>query len=247
MTKLPSHLEETAIFDGSFLCVQPRSGFRFSVDSLLLAWFALRNGGGHKFCDLGAGSGIVTALLARGGSAGGVAVELDPTMFECLRLTVMEHGLEETVVCCECDLREIAGTLAAGSFKVVVANPPYFPLGEGRLNAESAEAPARHEICCTMSDVLAAARHLLPPRGRLFLIYPAQRLSDCLSELPVHKLLPTRLRMVHPRVEKRASHFLLEAARCEGPELVVEEPLITHGADTAEYGDWYGELLGYVE
>jgi tRNA1Val (adenine37-N6)-methyltransferase len=98
-----------------------------------------------------------------------------------------------------------------------------------------------------MSDVLAAARYLLPSRGRLFLIYPALRLSECLGELAVHKLVPTRLQMVHPRVVRRASHFLLEAAKSEGPELVVAEPLITHEVGTAEYGDWYGELLGHVE
>jgi tRNA1Val (adenine37-N6)-methyltransferase len=247
VTGFPPHLQETTIFHGRFQCVQPRSGFRFSVDSLILAWFALRNRGGHPFCELGAGSGIVSALLARGGMCGGVAVEMDPTMLECLSLTLDEHGLLGSVAPCPHDLRELPGTLEGGSFQVVVANPPYFPLGEGRVDAQAAEAPARHEFTCTMTDVLAATRYLLPSRGRVFLIYPVLRLSECLCALPAHKLVPTRLQLVHPRLEKRASHFLLEAAKSEGPELVVEEPLITHAPGTAEYGGWYAELLRYVE
>lgn len=244
---LPSHLEETVILDGKIQCIQPRRGFRLSVDALLLAWFALRGGAQTPFCELGAGSGIVSVLLARGGVSSGVAVELDDMMFECLGRTVACNALESRVVVHQYDLRELSNTLVPGSFGSVVTNPPYFPIGGGRVNATAADARARHEFTCTMADVLAAARFLLPGRGRLFLIYPAARLVECLGSLPEHKLVPTRLQMVHSRPARRASHFLLEAAKSEGPELVVENPLIVHDAETARYGGWYGELLGQIE
>ena len=247
MTALPTHLEATAILNGRFQCVQPRFGFRFSVDALLLAWFALRSGSNTPFCELGAGSGIISALLVRGGLPGGLAVELDPVMIECLTRTVAENGLESRVSICPHDLRALRNVLGAGSFRMVVANPPYFPLGEGRVDADAADARARHEFTCTMADLLSATRYLLPNRGRLSLIYPAARLVECLGALPAHKLLPTRLQLVHPRADRRASHFLLEAAKSEGPDLVVESPLVVHDNGTAGYGAWYAELLGQIE
>lgn len=247
MKELPSNLEYTDILDGRFKCVQPHDGFRFSVDALLLSWFVLFSGVRTSFCELGAGSGIVSALLTRGGLPGGVAVEVDPLMLDCLTRTVAVNSLEAHLSVCPHDLRALRDVLVAGSSRMVVANPPYFPLGVGRVDAAAADARARHEFTCTMTDVLSATRYLLPNRGRLFLIYPAARLVECLVSLPAHKLLPTRLQLVHPRANRRASHFLLEAAKCEGPDLVVASPLIIHDGDTAGYGNWYGELLGHIE
>jgi len=247
VTGLPPHLEETVIFDGRFQCIQPRCGFRFSVDALLLAWFVLRNGAGGPFCELGAGSGVISALLARSGMADGVAVELDSTMLEALNRTISCNGLERSITVCPNDLRELRDVLDGDTFRTVVANPPYFPVGEGRVNASAADAGARHEFTCTMSDVLAASRFLLPDRGRLFLIYPALRLAECLSSLETCELRPTRLQLVHPRAGRRASHFIVEAAMREGPELVVESPQVIHADGTSAYGGWYEELLGRIE
>jgi tRNA1Val (adenine37-N6)-methyltransferase len=239
----------TPILDGRLLCVQPEAGFRFAVDSLLLAHFVLtgRPRKRGSFCELGAGCGVVSAILGRAGFTKGLAVELQQGLYDCLVETLAASRLLERVSTLREDLRDLPRSWDPGACSVVVANPPFFREGEGRRSHLPEEAAARHELTCTMADVLSVSRYLLPPRGRLHLIYPASRLPECLSLLPTHKFCAVRLRMVHPRIHRPASHFLLEAAKVEGPALTVESPLVIHQGEGQEYGGWYGELLGHVE
>ncbi len=246
--ELPGHLEHTAICDGKVTCIQPRDGFRFSVDALLLSLFALEGAASReRFCELGAGCGVIAAILARRPGVSGAVVEREPVMVECLAATLQENGLSGRVALHGTDLRTLRNTVPGGSFLSVVSNPPYFAVGRGRVDVAMPQAAARHELAGTMADFLSAARYLLRPRGRLHLIYPAVRLGECLQLLPEHKLLPTRLQLVHQRVNRRASHFLLEAAKSAGPELVVEAPRVVHAGEAHGYGEWYGALLRHME
>jgi tRNA1Val (adenine37-N6)-methyltransferase len=245
---LPNHLERTAICDGKVICVQPRDGFRFSVDALLLALFALEGAvSRERFCELGAGCGVIAAILSRRPGVTGAVVERDPVMVECLAATLRENGLNGRIDLLGSDLRALRERVPAGSFMSVVSNPPYFAVGRGRVDPALPQAGARHELAGTMADFLSAARYVLRPRGRLHLIYPAVRLGECLQLLPAHKLQPTRLQLVHQRVNRRASHFLLEAAKSSGPELVVEAPRVVHSDAAHGYGEWYGALLRHME
>ena len=232
----------TPFFDGSLTIVQPESSYRFSVDSLLLARFVLSGGSAlEPFVDLGAGCGVISALLAAGGLKSGIAVELQQELHAAAMQTLSANhvcaGLKSVCV----DLKELAGVVAPGSHPTVVCNPPYFELGTGRVSPDETTATARHELACTMEDVLSAARYVLPPGGRCFLVYPVARLQLLMELMPRHKLHPVRLQFVHPTSDREASHFLVEGAKSEGPDLKVAPPLVTH-SDAGGYGDWFEEL-----
>jgi len=235
-------LEETPILDGRLLCVQPRPGYRFSVDALLLAHFVLvRAGRPGSLVELGAGCGIVSLLLARGGFEAGTAIEIEPVLHHCCRETMRRNGLASSFRSIRGDLRTIREHVAPGNHAVMVSNPPFFPVASGRVSPDPVEAGARFETRCTMRDVLSAARYALAPGGRLFLIYPVARLPELMAELPGFKLRATALRMVHPRSDEPAVHFLLESTKSRGPALAVLPPLVTHGEEDS-YGIWYPEL-----
>ncbi len=235
-------LELTPILDGRVRCVQPAEGFRFSVDALLLARFALETADRGSFVELAAGCGVVSALLARAGMGEGVALELNPVLLRCARETMAANGLESRVRVELADLRTLKPLLAAGCASTVVANPPYFPAGTARVSEDAGNAGARHELTCTMEDVLSAGRYLLPEGGRLVLVYPAWRLDELMQRLPAFKLGAARLRLVHPREGKPASHLLLQAVKARVPRLVVEAPWLIHGVD-GRYTGWYSELV----
>jgi len=239
-------VEATPILDGRVSCIQPVDGFRFSVDALLLACWALEGGGAASFLELAAGCGGVSAILARGGMGPGVALELDPLLHRCAQETVSANGLGARVRVVLADLRHLGSVLTAGAADVVVANPPYFPAGTARVSEDAGNAGARHELTCTMEDVLAAGRYLLPVGGRLFLVYPAWRLDELMQRLPVARFGAARLRLVHPCAGRPASHLLLEAVKARYPRLVVEPSWVIHGED-GRYAAWYRELVGRVD
>ena len=239
--------EKTPILDGAITCVQPRQGYRFAVDALLLAHFTIENTERRSaFMELGAGSGVLSAILLRSGFPNGTAVEIQPLLHACCRDTAQANGLLDRLDCRLLDLRAIKGVLDAGSFPIVVANPPYHPAGAGRISPCLGEAIAKHEIRCSLADLLSAARFLLPVGGRLFVIYPAYRLSDLLAELPLHKLRADRLCCVHPRSDRDAESVLLRCSKVASRRLLILPPLVTHTSDGSP-GPWYGALQRQVD
>ena len=152
---MSSATEVTTMFDGRVTVVQPLSGYRYAVDSLLLAHFALEQAGATgDFVELGAGSGGVSALLALAGRSPGLAIELQPLLLECCRATVEANALTATVECVQADMRKLRPIIEGNRFPLVVSNPPYHPAGSGRISPDSVTANARHELTCTMNAVI---------------------------------------------------------------------------------------------
>jgi tRNA1Val (adenine37-N6)-methyltransferase len=208
---------------------QPRDGYRFAVDPLLLVDFVGARVG--RACDLGCGCGVVALGLAVADAAAQVtAVELQPRLAALARKNAVENRLDARVTVVEVDLadeREARAhpALPGAAFDVVATNPPYRPLGEGDANPEDEQAIARHELRLTLADVAREARRLLAPGGRAALVYPAERLPALLAALAAERLRPTRLRLVHPRPDQPARRVLVEARKGHRGLLRVEPPL----------------------
>lgn len=234
-------ITETPFFSETLRICQPERGYRFNVDSLLLSAFVLR----HEpvavpFVELGAGCGVVSLLLARGGLRDGMALELQADMVACAQQTFRANGLRR-VTCVQVDIRHLADSLKPGSASVVVTNPPYFPVGRGMLSVDPVEANARHELTCTMADVLSAMRYLLPPGGRGYVVYPVDRLPELMASLPGFKLTCMELQCVHPSAGKPAANVLVRLEKSGKKLMQIAPPLFTHGED-GEYTEWYEEL-----
>ncbi|RME19922.1 MAG: tRNA1(Val) (adenine(37)-N6)-methyltransferase [Deltaproteobacteria bacterium] len=221
---------------GRLKLYQARDGYRFGVETLLLAGFV------EEPCrfllDLGCGSGVLAMLLVHLGKADRAAgVEIQPAMADRARRSAELNGLQDRVDIYHHDLRRVEEILKPASFDMVVSNPPHRPAGRGRTSPNIERAVAREEISCTLEDVFAAAARMLRPRGRFVVIYPPDRLQEAFEACKRFGLAPSRLRMVHPKLGEPANHFLLEARRAEKRQLVVEPPLIVHepdGSYTAE-------------
>ncbi len=234
-------LTRDEILRGRLVLWQPREGYRFAVDPLLLLDFAtaqLAAAGGARpaaACDLGAGAGVIALGLALAlPSAKITAVELQPRLAELARRNAVENQLADRVSVVEADLADGAAARAAlpgASFDVAASNPPYRPLGEGDANPDTEEAIARHELRLTLADVAREMRRALVPNGRAFVVYPAERLGALLATLDGESLRPLRLRLVHPRPGEPARRALVEARKGARGNLVVESPLFLRDSD----------------
>jgi tRNA1Val (adenine37-N6)-methyltransferase len=217
--------------------LQNAEGYRFNVDAVLLAEFAgsvLEPS--MKVMDLGTGTGVIGLLLAKEfGLKRVVGLEIQNSLFELALRNVRLNRCEHQMTMVQGDLRHIADYFPAQSFQSVVANPPYRAASKGRTNPHPERALARHEVGCTLQDVVMAAEHLLEERGSFFVVYPAVRLVDLVCALEDVHLKPKRMRWVHPREGQPAKLLLLQAQRRGRGELTVEPPLFLHPARSSAY------------
>lgn len=227
---------------GRHVFYQPRAGYRFSIDSVLLAAFATPTAG--PVADLCAGCGVVGLLLAARGLAGPfLAVEIDPLAAHCCQLNQAHAGLDGQTI--RADLSQDHPALQPGGYKLVVCNPPFSQAGRGRASPDPARARARTELALQPHDLWRQAARLLKRGDRLAFCWPASRLPQALAELGQHRLTPKRLRLIHGRLDAPAKTALIEAVKDGGQQLSVHPPLIVHGPDqeyTPEVSAIYRDL-----
>jgi tRNA1(Val) A37 N6-methylase TrmN6 len=225
--------------------LQRRGGYRFTLDAVLLAGFAASESPGEgAVLELGAGSGVVSFLLARQFGRGPIdALELQPAVYARLVRGVALNGLEGQVKPLLGDLREARTLLSAGAYALVVSNPPFRPTSAGVLSPDGERALSRQEVACNASAVVAAARHALKPGGGVSLVYPVARLTEVFGLLTAARLFPRALRLVHARADSPATRFLVHGLRDSDRGLKVRPPLIVHGEGPGGYAPEVAALM----
>ncbi|NIA08335.1 MAG: methyltransferase [Nitrospiraceae bacterium] len=222
-------LTEDCLRDYGIRVLQPQRGYRFSVDSLLLADF-VRSRRGDYFLDIGTGCGIIALILAKKDHSVKIAaIEIQRELAEIARENVHLNHLDGEIEIYGEDLNRIPEIFFAGSFDHVVANPPYRSPVSGRLCKNSQENLARHEILTDLGQILSVARHALHPGGRVSLIYPADRTVRLLTSMHDMGLEPKRLKMIHSNPMSQARLVLVEGCKDSGEEVRVLPPVFLNG------------------
>lgn len=223
--------------------IQNPAKFCFGMDAVLLSGFA-RAKKGNTVLDMGTGTGIIPILMeAKTEASCFVGLEIQEESAEMARRSVALNGLEEKITIVTGDIKEAGSLFDAASFDVITCNPPYMIGQHGLVNPEDAKAIARHEILCTLEDVIAQAAVLLKPGGNFFMVHRPFRLAEIMVFLHQYKLEPKRMQMVHPFIDKEPNMVLIEANRGGKPRMSVEKPLIIYkepGVYMPEIYDIYG-------
>jgi tRNA1Val (adenine37-N6)-methyltransferase len=223
---------------------QYKTGYRFSVDALLLYDFA-RMRYVRNIADLGAGSGIIGLLLARKYPEARVKlVELQESLYGLVLKNISLNELDSSVEAELADIKHVKEKFEYMSFDMVVSNPPFRKPATGRLSVGQERAIARHELALKLSDLAGAASHLLKARGRFFMIYHPERLPEVFDELRQSRLEPKRIRFVHNSSGAGSKIVLIEAVREGRPGLKIEKPLFIYcedGSYTEEVSAMYGD------
>ena len=206
-----------------------QGSFPLGTDSVLLAdFFTLLPG--MKIADLGSGCGTLGLLAcARNEKCRVTGVELDPEAHELALHNIRANHLEERMESIPGDVREIRSLLPAGSFDCVVSNPPYFPVGSGKI-----ASPARSEVFLNLAQVCEAAAWLLPAGGRFALVHRPERLCDIFCALRENGMEPKRIQFVRHRAVSPVCLVLIEARRGGKPGLSYEPDLAEFNEDGTE-------------
>ncbi|MGL5150170.1 MAG: tRNA1(Val) (adenine(37)-N6)-methyltransferase [Clostridium sp.] len=223
--------------------IQKQDGFKFGIDAVLLSDFANVKSK-HTVVDLCSGTGIVPILLHGKYSPKYVTgIEIQEEMYEMANRSFSYNKISDNLIMLNVDLKDIKRLKEIEKVDVVTVNPPYKIVNGGIVNPSDKLAIARHEVACTLEDVIVASRTLLKDNGRLYMVHRPERLADIITLMRKHKIEPKRIRLVHPSVSKTANIVLVEGQRDGGAFLKWDPPLYVYNEDgtlTKDINDIYG-------
>ncbi len=239
MGKRDVKTSKDTLFDGELSCSQHVDGYRFSIDPVLLAHF-VRLKKDELVLDIGAGCGVLGFILLYRTPdliQKLTALELQEALAELARENVIANSCQKKMEIVTGDLRSIEKYFPAGSYSSVVCNPPFYLPGSGRKSINDEARIARHQVQCTLSDVLHSAAYVLKTRGRLFLVYPAELMAVLIAQLMSSGFAVKRMQVVYsyPKKENTARLVLIEAIKNGGDGMLVESPLYIYTEKDGEY------------
>jgi len=213
--------------DGGLKLIQSRTGYRFSIDAILLSEFVTIKRG-DMVVDLGTGCGIIPLTLLLTKPVGyAIGLEIQADLADQAARNIILNGFVHKMGVILGDIRH--PPLAPSSADVVICNPPYRPTNSGRINPEPQRAIARHEMLASLNDILDATSRILRAKGRLAMIYPAVRLVDVLVRMRGFNLEPKRVRIVYPGMQSEGKLALIEASLGGRGGLKILPPLLDQG------------------
>ena len=223
--------------------IQNPERFCFGMDAVLLSGFA-RAKKQERCLDLGCGNGIIPILMeAKTEGKHFTGLEIQPESADMAKRSVALNGLQDRIDIVEGDIKDASKIFGASSFHVITTNPPYMIGTHGENSPSTAKAIARHEVLCTLDDILRESARLLMPGGRFYMVHRPFRLAEIMSKMVEYKIEPKRMRLVYPYIDKEPNMVLIEGLRGGKSRVTVEKPLIVYkeqGVYTDEIYDIYG-------
>jgi tRNA1Val (adenine37-N6)-methyltransferase len=215
--------EETqdTFYHGRILVLQKGKGYRFSVDSPLLADF-IQTEEHDELLELGTGSGIISLLLSIKPFKHITAVEIQGPLVDLARRNVRLNKLEGRITIVHQDLRAFR---PVRRFDVIFSNPPYIKAKQGHLSSREEKSIAKHELKCDIFDIMAKTAELLKKEGRAYFIFPARREQDLRQAAERNDLRMKIVRFVLPR-PRSAPHFILYECGFGSPKENLLPPLV---------------------
>ncbi len=224
---------------GGLRIIQKPGSFCFSIDAVLLANFASVKKG-DLVVDLCTGSGVIPLLITTRQCVNQiVGIEIQEEMVDRAARSVSGNGLQEFIRIRHGDVRNISAELGRGKFDLVTANPPYMPVDKGKISPSDTLAISRHELYCTVDDIIREGSKLLNSHGRMALVHRPNRLVDITYNMRKFGLEPKRLQLVYPSVDKKPNIVLVEAIKGGKPELEIMNPLFVYNKE----GEYTEELM----
>ncbi len=219
------------LFEGRMRIKQKKSGYRFSIDSVLLAHFELPHSG-EAILDLGTGCGVMPLILSSRVSGISITgVEIQPSLAILAQENASLNCSQNPVEIVNADMQEFAQSYHDRPFDRIISNPPYTRKDAGRINPNSERAIARHEISIDLDGVIMTAEKLLRDQGRFTIVYPFSRYEELISVMERRGLPPVRIRMVYPRRGDKAIRVLVCSEKNGTSRPIIEKPLYIY--DTA--------------
>lgn len=223
--------------------IQSPSVFAFSLDAVLLANFTYLPIQKGKIIDLCSGNGVIPLLLINRTKAEIIGVEIQERLYNMAKRSMMLNQLDTRIKMIHGNLKDMPSRLGANQFDLVTCNPPYFPSKSPEIQNQNEHlAIARHELYCTLEDVVKSSSQLLKQGGKASFVHRPERLMDLFMHMRNHRLEPKRLRFVYPKEGKEANTILVEGIKDGRPGLKVLSPLFVYNQQN-EYNEEVRAML----
>ena len=245
---IDSEVRVDSLFNGRLVCIQPNRGYRYSVDSILLADFSTIDEN-DVILDLGCGCGIVGLILlfCRQRRIKNITgLELQSELVALAKKNAELNGFSTKYSIVEGDLRAIRTLFPAESFSRIVCNPPFYASSSGRKSIDKQSLVARHQVCSTTEQVMSAASYAVKNRGGVSLVFPAEGLAELFTSMEKIRLQTKRMRMVYsyPEKDANAKLVLIEAVKNGGPGIKVHQPLYIYTRKNGSYSEEMKDIYG---
>ena len=222
--------------------IQNESGFCFGIDSVLISDFAKRIKKGSKVLDLGTGTGIISVLLSKKQDNLKIyGIEIQEDVAEMAGRTVKLNSLEDCITIINDNLKNLENHFPLNSIDAIVTNPPYKKNNTGLKSEEYRNLISRHEIECTLEDIIVISKRLLKDKGEFYMVNRAERLVDIISLMRKNKIEPKEIRFVHSKPNESPTLILIKGVKNAGEFLKIDKPLIIYN-ENGEYTDEIYEI-----
>lgn len=226
--------------------IQNKDGFCFGVDSVLLSDFAKGIKKNSTVVDIGTGTGIIGLLLCKKTMLKKIyGVEIQKEVSEMAKRSVELNGLQDKFEIINCDINDIFEHLNSNTIDCIVTNPPYKKVNTGVKNEDEKQMISRHEVKCTLEDVIEKSSKLLKDRGEFYMVHRAERLVDIMCDLRKYHLEPKKIRFVHPKPNEKPNLILVKAVKYANEFLKIDKPLVIHD-ENGNYTDEILEIYGKI-
>ena len=232
--KVPEIFDDEKIEDinESLRLISKKDGLTFGTDAYLLAAF-IRPQGKARAVELGAGTGIISLLLAARNRLSHItAAEIQEDFATLAQRNVSLNGLDDKISVINTDIRDLKTASIGGEVDVVLANPPYMRTDSGKPNLSSRKQIARHEVCGGIDDFCASAERLLKHGGKFYCVWRPDRLSELMKAMSAHRLEPKTMVFVHADEDSEPSVALISATKGGAPSMRILPPLLLHSPDS---------------
>ena len=220
--------------------IQNKNGFCFGVDSVLLSDYAKKIKNNAKVIDIGTGTGIISLLLCKKTNLSKIiGIEIQEDVAEMATRSIKINNLEDKFEIINTNIKNVFDTLEPHKFDAVVTNPPYKKVDTGVKSVEKKQLISRHEVECTLEDIIEKGSKLLKDLGEFYMVHRAERLVDIMCLLRKYKLEPKNIRFVHSKVDEKPSLILVRAVRGAKEFLKIDKPLVIY----KENGEYTDEIL----
>lgn len=220
--------------------IQNTKGFCFGVDSVLLSDFAKGIKKNSTIVDIGTGTGIISILLSAKTNVKKIyGIEIQEEVANMAKRSINLNNLDDKIEIINTNIKDVFEFLEPNKIDTIVTNPPYMKLNTGAQNEEKKKLISRHEVECTLEDIIKISYKLLKSNGEFYMVHRAERIVDILYYLRQYKLEPKVLRFIQPKENKEPNLVLIKAVKNAGYQLTIEKPLVIYNND----GSYADEIL----